>query len=105
MSDRHGSHVRTMRIELAIADRPWYRRFVKRTREDVAALVRIVRSRLGPTQEGFAHELGVSFSTVNGWENGKHLPLPVFVRQLRTIAGATAKRLNSATATRRTRKR
>jgi transcriptional regulator with XRE-family HTH domain len=32
------------------------------------------------TQENLAHELGVTFSTVNGWENGRHLPIPPLVR-------------------------
>ena len=44
------------------------------------ALVRALRQRLGLTQEQFAQKLGVSFSTVNVWENGKRAPLP-FLRQ------------------------
>ena len=33
-----------------------------------------LRSLLGLSQEDFAHEIGVSFATVNRWENGKALP-------------------------------
>ena len=33
-----------------------------------------LRSLLGLSQEDFAHEIGVNFSPVNRWENGKMLP-------------------------------
>src|SRR5262245_6322759 len=53
--------------------------------EDVPALVRAVRSSRGLTQEGLARELGVSFATVNGWENGRHRPIPVLARRLEEL--------------------
>jgi len=53
----------------------------------IPALVRAIRKARGLTQEQLARELGVTFSTVNGWENGKHRPLPVLVRTLSEIAG------------------
>jgi DNA-binding XRE family transcriptional regulator len=37
-------------------------------------LVKDVRSQLGISQEDLAHELGVSFATINRWENGKTMP-------------------------------
>jgi putative transcriptional regulator len=37
-------------------------------------LVKRVRSQLGISQEALAHELRVSFATVNRWENGKTTP-------------------------------
>ena len=37
-------------------------------------LVKEVRRQLGISQEGLAHELGVSFATINRWENGKTTP-------------------------------
>lgn len=49
------------------------------------ALVRRVRSARGLTQEGLARELGVSFATVNGWENGRHRPIPVLARRLEEL--------------------
>lgn len=55
---------------------------------DFAALVRELRNRLGLTQEQFAQELGVSFSTVNVWENGKRAPLPFLRRRLLELAKA-----------------
>ena len=36
--------------------------------------IRIIRQRLGLTQEHFAQELGVSVATVNRWENGHSQP-------------------------------
>ncbi|MBI5481667.1 MAG: helix-turn-helix transcriptional regulator [Deltaproteobacteria bacterium] len=53
---------------------------------DFPALVRALRQRLGLTQEQLAQELGVSFSTVNVWENGKRAPLPFLRRRLLEMA-------------------
>lgn len=39
-----------------------------------AESVRITRTKLNLTQEALAHELGVSFATVNRWENGSYNP-------------------------------
>ncbi|MBQ7347883.1 MAG: helix-turn-helix transcriptional regulator [Clostridia bacterium] len=36
--------------------------------------VKHVRIQLNLTQEDLAHELGVSFATVNRWENGSYNP-------------------------------
>lgn len=36
--------------------------------------VKQVRLQLKMTQENLAHELGVSFATVNRWENGSYNP-------------------------------
>ena len=36
--------------------------------------VKQVRTQLKMTQENLAHELGVSFATVNRWENGSYNP-------------------------------
>jgi putative transcriptional regulator len=92
-------------IALAIVDRSCYFGRVGRRGEDVAELVRDLRSRLGLTQEELARELGVSFSTVNGWENKKHSPLPVLMRQLRMMAGAAPEQSERVPSSRRTRKR
>jgi putative transcriptional regulator len=36
--------------------------------------IRSLRQHLQMTQEDFAHLIGVTFSTVNRWENGKSTP-------------------------------
>lgn len=49
---------------------------------DIRALVRRLRERMGLTQEQFAREVGVSFSTVNLWENGHRRPQPYLLKRL-----------------------
>jgi len=50
--------------------------------EAVSALVKELRRRLHLTQEQFAQRVGVTYSTVNHWENGKRMPLPFLVKRL-----------------------
>ncbi len=50
--------------------------------EDIPALIRGLRQRLSLTQEQFAQKVGVTYSTVNHWENGKRVPLPFLVKRL-----------------------
>ncbi len=45
-------------------------------------IVRQLRDRLGMTQEKFAQMIGVAFSTVNQWENGKRIPQPFLKKKL-----------------------
>ena len=42
--------------------------------KDFRRTVKEVRRQLGLSQEELAHELAVSFSTINRWENGKTVP-------------------------------
>lgn len=56
------------------------------TSTETAGLVRRIRAARGLTQEGLARELGVSFATVNGWENGRHRPIPALARRLAEMA-------------------
>lgn len=49
---------------------------------DIPALVKQLRERLHLTQEQFAQKIGVTYSTVNHWENGKRVPLPFLVKRL-----------------------
>jgi transcriptional regulator with XRE-family HTH domain len=53
---------------------------------DVPALIKEIRAVRGLTQEALAREMGVTFSTVNSWENGKHRPIPSLVTRLVDIA-------------------
>jgi putative transcriptional regulator len=48
----------------------------------IPALVKHLRARLGLTQEQFAHVVGVTFSTVNQWENGHRRPQPFLLKRL-----------------------
>jgi putative transcriptional regulator len=48
-----------------------------------ADLVRELRFRLGLTREQFAAELGVTFASINRWENRKVQPSPMALKLLR----------------------
>jgi DNA-binding transcriptional regulator YiaG len=47
--------------------------------------IRTLRKHLDLTQEEFAHEVGVTFATVNRWENGKSKPSRLAVRVLQRM--------------------
>lgn len=48
-------------------------------------LVRELRSRLGLTQEKMAARLGVTFPTINRWENGRAKPSPLALKQIEDL--------------------
>ena len=56
------------------------------------ALVKEVRRQLGISQEGLAHELGVSFATINRWENGKTRPFKLAKRQFDNFCSKKVRR-------------
>ena len=43
-------------------------------RQNLQKIIKEVRSQLGLSQEELAHALGVSFASINRWENGKSSP-------------------------------
>jgi putative transcriptional regulator len=49
--------------------------------ENFPKTVKEVRRQLALSQEELAHSLGVSFATVNRWENGKTVPSKLAQRQ------------------------
>ncbi|MEP0880800.1 helix-turn-helix domain-containing protein [Trichocoleus sp. ST-U3] len=51
----------------------------------MAGLVRETRPRLELSQEKFATLLGVSFHSVNRWENKQTCPLPLGWKQIETL--------------------
>ena len=56
---------------------------------DVARRIKEFRGRLGLTQTALAERLGVSFASVNRWENGQSKPSPLSWRALQRIAGGS----------------
>jgi DNA-binding transcriptional regulator YiaG len=46
-------------------------------------LIRSLRERLELSQVKFAQRLGVSFQTVNGWENGHHQPSRIAMKLIK----------------------
>lgn len=49
-------------------------------------LVRELRNHLGLSQEKFAAKLGVTFPTINRWENDRAKPSPLALARLRELA-------------------
>lgn len=54
-------------------------------KKEPSLLIRTIRKRLGITQEKFAARLGVTFTSVNRWENGRTRPSPLALRQIEDI--------------------
>lgn len=51
----------------------------------IGQLIRELRQTLKLTQEKFAAQLGVTFPTINRWENGHATPSPLALRQIETL--------------------
>ncbi len=47
--------------------------------------IKKLRKSFGMTQEDFAHELGVTFATVNRWENQKAIPSRLALKVLEDL--------------------
>ena len=52
---------------------------------DLARLVRSLREKLGLSQEKLAARMGVTFSSVNRWENGHSKPSPLAMQKLEEL--------------------
>jgi putative transcriptional regulator len=52
---------------------------------DLPRLVRELRQRTGLTQEKFAAKLGVTYPTINRWENGRAKPSPLALKQIEEL--------------------
>jgi transcriptional regulator with XRE-family HTH domain len=59
---------------------------------DIPRLVRELRDRMGLTQEKFAARLGVTFPTINRWENGRARPSPLALKQIEDLLRGLGKR-------------
>lgn len=53
--------------------------------KNISYKIREVRLEMGLTQEQFAAKLGVSFPTVNRWENQKAKPSPLAIQNLQKL--------------------
>ena len=61
----------------------------------IAQHVLEIRLEMGLTQQQFAAKLGVSFPTVNRWENKKTKPSPLAIQKLQKILSALQKKKNA----------
>jgi len=53
--------------------------------KDIPKIVKKLRTEIGLTQEQFAAKVGVTFTTVNRWENGKGKPSPLAMQKLNEL--------------------
>mgnify|MGYP006285794497 CR=1 FL=1 len=61
-------------------------------KDDISYISKELRRRLNLSQEKFAARLGVSFQTINRWENGKTEPSPLARKQLEDILRSIGKK-------------
>ncbi len=64
--------------------------------EQIAQNIREIRIGLGLSQEQFARKLGVSFPTVNRWENKKAKPSPLAIQKLKKLLSLHKKNMKAA---------
>ena len=55
------------------------------TQADIPRLVQELRERIGLTQEKFAAKLGVTYPTINRWENGRAKPSPLAMKRIEEL--------------------
>lgn len=54
--------------------------------------IKEIREALDLTQEAFAHEIGVSYATVNRWENGHKRPTGLSLKALERMKARAARK-------------
>lgn len=55
------------------------------TQPEIGKLVRSLRIETGLTQEKFAAQLGVTFPTINRWENNRATPSPLAMEKIEKV--------------------
>lgn len=56
-----------------------------RYQPEIGCFIRELRQVMGYTQEQFSTLVGVSFSTLNRWENGRMQPSPLAIKQVDSV--------------------
>ena len=59
---------------------------------DISRLVRELRERTRLTQEKFAAKLGVTYPTINRWENGRARPSPLAMEKIEALLRSMGER-------------
>ena len=55
---------------------------------DFCIAIKNAREQIGLSQQAFADKLGVSFSTVNRWEQGHHIPNRITIKAIDALCNA-----------------
>jgi DNA-binding transcriptional regulator YiaG len=63
--------------------------------DDLPKHIKFIRQYLGLSQEELAQKLGVSFTSVNRWENGQTKPSKLARRQIDTLCKKNEKLLDA----------
>lgn len=58
----------------------------------VGKLIRELRLETGLTQEQFAAHIGVTYSTINRWENGRGKPSPLAMQKVEVLLNSMSDR-------------
>ena len=53
--------------------------------QDTSKMIRELRAALALTQEQFAAKIGVTYSTINRWENDKGKPSPLAMLRIKQL--------------------
>ncbi len=61
------------------------------SKNEWAEVIKNLRTILSLTQEQFAAKVGVTWSTVNRWENGRGNPSPLAMRRIEELKKTTMK--------------
>jgi len=75
-------------FELTDGDRKWESimgRLWGMVRDTFSKEIKELRTTLGLTQEQFAAKLGITFTTVNRWENNKAKPSPLALQKIKEL--------------------
>lgn len=62
------------------------RKVLARKQPEVGKFLRELRILTGLTQEQFASSVGVTYSTINRWENGHTRPIPLAMQKIEEMA-------------------
>jgi len=54
-------------------------------KKDISKMIKSLRAAMGLTQEQFAVKVGVTYSTVNRWENDKAKPSPLALQKIKQL--------------------
>jgi len=66
-----------------------------RAKKGISQMIRELRIALNLTQEQFAAKIGVTYSTINRWENSKGMPSPLAIIRIEKLQQKINRHRNS----------
>ncbi|MBN3884522.1 MAG: helix-turn-helix transcriptional regulator [Nostoc sp.] len=71
---------------------PYSKSILAAKQPNIGKLVRALRQELNLSQEKFAAEFGVTFPTINRWENGHVTPSPLAIQRISSLLNELGER-------------